>query len=347
MMPIDDAVSRVVHEVVQRGLEVPGVRAEMSVDGSGWDRVAWVSRISGPDFSIELSGARRDRFARRYARLVVSVRRVVIPGLRLDLSIGDDVATARVSRRVESDLKSDSYPICSVTGMAGMVGSAPGVPDPLDEFVRYLDDVVLPAVASASVPVRPRDFLADPVNEPIGDLGVDLYCLVDGARADAIQEFRSSSSPVISPRDRYGAEPGLRLLPLTCRDDGTFPRVAYEAFVWCGVLPVTRDRSGLPRFPSRLGCASSYESHLVSVRLVRGNEVYVADDSAYDRARFAAVASLPAFATRFTGDQVDEIRRAVARTLVPLSSYRGGYARPTFLVRRELDLDEVDLLSDA
>lgn len=397
--PFDVTVSLIVREFVRRGLEVPGLSVDLDVYGTGEDRAARISRISGEDFFIQLSRSTGrvpgdSRLSALCAASEIGMPRATI-SVYEDLSgpsywryVGGDWARDRDSFfrgfRVNSRLLGEPrtylrYVACCSCGGATYhrvrhrhrnVASdllvhdddlgreyelGPGDPselrvaDVLAEFDRYLRDVVLPLVSGAPVPESPRDFLADPPDVPVPDPlpGIGpLYCLVGGDRVDALQTARRDGVDAVAPAERYGAGPVLRLVSLGSGYDGSFPRVAYQGMVWCGSIP-GECRPRELGFPSRVGYASHSERCLVSVRLARANDVYVADDAEYDRARLQIASAMSPTVRSFTDEQIGEMHRAVARTLVPLSRYQGGYARPIVLVARELDLDEVGELSSA
>ncbi len=397
--PFDATVSLIVSEVVRRGLEVPGLSVDLDVYGTGEDRAARVSRISGEDFFIQLSRAVGHVPGSSRLNALCAASQIGIP--RATISVYEDLSGPSYWRYVGSDWARDRdgffrgfrvnsrlhgeprtylrYVACCSCGRAAYphirhrhLGAAsdllvhdddlgreyelgPGDPrelrvaDVLAEFDRYLRDVVLPLVSGAPVSESPRDFLADPPDDPVPDPlpGIGpLYCLVSGDRVEALQTAERDGVDAVAPAERYGAGQGLRLVTLGASYDGSFPRVAYQGMVWCGSILEGADLDKLG-FPSRVGYASHSERFPVSVRLTRANDVYVADDAEYDRARLQIASAMIPTVRSFTDEQIGEMHRAVARTLVPLSRYRGGYTRPIVLAARELDLDEIGELPSA
>jgi len=130
---------------------------------------------------------------------------------------------------------------------------------------------------------------------------------------------------------------GLRLCPLTGVDFGQIPPRATDGFVYATVDPDDH-----ARHPER---DSDPELLPVEIDLKWLNEVYVADGSAYRRTRDPIVeAGTAAGRDRFTPEEMRRIGGAVARTMVPVVDYEGGYAEPLYLIGRQLRSDEARVM---
>jgi hypothetical protein len=262
-------------------------------------------------------------------------------------------------------------------------GTGPGDPETLDtravleEFRAYLADVVLPSITAHPVPPERVDVLTPPPPVPFPASIGPLFCFGDYADARRIRQGKADPAE-LAPYDRYGMpeQAGYRLAPLGTRNDGTVPAVAFDGFLWCGIgaaatrVPAHR-MTGLERDPIRVDADAlevpvpvesleipghhRWGEHRFVVRVTprTANEIYVADHAPWETRRVELWAGIQAEAQAreaappdsFTGAEIDDFTRARARTIVPITEYAGGFARPVVLIRRELDLGEVSILT--
>ena len=147
--------------------------------------------------------------------------------------------------------------------------------------------------------------------------------------------------------EHFGLAPHGRLL--LDREAGTpdIHELAYSPFLWCGPGNISgRDRNQPEKFkfpghrPFIWG-----DTHVFNVTLHTYNEVYVVDHAPYRRLRdhFRRIMGGPT--SQLNDSQVYDMKRARARTFVPLSQYDGSYGAPIFLIRRNLKLAEVTVVS--
>ena len=80
----------------------------------------------------------------------------------------------------------------------------------------------------------------------------------------------------------------------------------------------------------------------VSPKDARG--IYVADHATYEKRRAELAVELKGQRDHFTGMEVDDFVRARACTIVSILDYKGNYEDPVYLINRELDIDEVEVI---
>lgn len=213
------------------------------------------------------------------------------------------------------------------------------------EFYRYLEDVVLRMVMSHPIPEGGVDAVttlaAIPVPESIGS----IFCFGEYRDAERIRQGKENVEQ-LNLADRYGLlGGGYRLMSLGTPNDGTVPEIAYDGFLWCGIGDVTPETAidslevpGHYRWSDR-------ERYVIRVMLSRANQVYIADHAQYEKRRKELSDAMGEGRDRFTDAEVADFTCARARTIIPISEYQGGYEQPVVLINRELDFDEVEVVS--
>jgi hypothetical protein len=186
-------------------------------------------------------------------------------------------------------------------------------------------------------PVPPRPF-----PEGIGT----VFTFVDDTDFHRISKGKYDPS-LLHSSDRYGlSNGGYRLLNLGVKNDGTFPEVAYDGFQWCGIGDVdTATAFNALRIPGSSGMHYR-ETYVIRIFPKSAYDIYIADNDAAEAKR----GDLIALATGenrdcLTEEEAMEIKRTMARTLIPIDQYKGGYKDPVVLVNRELAFDEVEIVS--
>jgi hypothetical protein len=84
----------------------------------------------------------------------------------------------------------------------------------------------------------------------------------------------------------------------------------------------------------------------VEVRLKHLNEIYVMDMAARDEARHAVTASILADGRKQASrEEQSAIQTAAAKTMIPVTEYRGGFRKPVYCIGRHLMDDEARIMS--
>lgn len=232
--------------------------------------------------------------------------------------------------------------------------------DVMDEFRRYLLGVLAKILEYPQAQLEPHE---QPASIPFPEGLGSLFCFAERDDADRIEVGQQNLSE-LALHERYGLSGGgYRLLALNVRNDGTVPEIAYEGFLWCGIGAVTSlDASGkeIPLPIKTLEEPGHYrndrERYVVRISPKLANDIYVADHAAYELRRQEIWKEIverrdPDFLLsqcrdRLTDAEVNDFLRARARTIVPIHEYKGGFVSPVVLIGRELDFDEVELVSD-
>jgi hypothetical protein len=215
----------------------------------------------------------------------------------------------------------------------------------MEEFRRYLTDVVLKTIMSHPIPAEKIDVLAPPATTPFPESFDPIFCFGEYRDAERIKHGKVDASQL--PADeRYGLiGSGYRLMSLGTSNDGTVPKIAYEGFLWCGLGEVTAETPieklevyGHYRWSDR-------ERFVIRLKPNKADAIYIADHAAYEKRRKELGDAMEKGRDRFTDAEVADFTCARARTIIPITEYKGGYEQPVVLVNRELSFDEVELVS--
>lgn len=211
------------------------------------------------------------------------------------------------------------------------------------EFTRWLEDSLLAQILAQPVPDEKVDFFREVIT-PYTDTIGPIFCFGEGKDAQRVHQGKLDINK-LSPEDRYGfIGSGYRLLNLMVRNDGTIPDVAYDGFKWCGIGEITSETPMDTLTVPGHNSWSDREWFVFRITPTRADGIYVADHAPYEKCReelFEAIKPRD----RLTDAEVAEADRARARTIIPITEYTGGYEQPVVLINRELDFDEVELVS--
>lgn len=214
-----------------------------------------------------------------------------------------------------------------------------------DHFTTWLKENLLSVIEATSLPAEKLDIF--PPEEVIpwpSSIGA-VYAFGDHEESSRIIKGRANPNQ-LDPSDRYALMGnGYRLLALSVGNDGTVPEIAYEGFKWCGMGEVTRDTPieslevpGHYRWSDR-------EPFVLRVTPNRANGIYVADHARHEARRKEVGDAMEPGRDHFTDAEVAEFDRARARTIIPISEYKGDFVKPVVLICRELGFDEVEAVS--
>ena len=212
----------------------------------------------------------------------------------------------------------------------------------LREVSDWLKQNVLAEIEKQPVAKKQVGFTPEPLIP--GVVFPQIYTVCEWDDAERIMQGKQDMASLV-PKDRFGLiGSGYRLVNLGTKDDGTFPKVAYEGFLWCRVgNPAelqTQEDIEIPHW---------YVDSLKNDSFVRitpkyANHIYVIDGDASESWKKAFFEAHPN-QERLSNAELGEYYRVAARTLVPISEYKGTYTNPVVLIARELELDEVELIT--
>lgn len=206
----------------------------------------------------------------------------------------------------------------------------------MEEVRVYLCGVVLPAIEEYPTAAAPEVYEEPaPIPMPVGFAPLFAY----GEPRDVRRiELGKNDLDELQLADRYGMVGSPRLAPTYIKRGPDLPEVAYDGFLWCGMI-------GTAGWEVPGYFRGSFDDYLIKVTPKDARGIYVADHAVYEKRRKI----LSEVATKekrdcFTDAEVNDFIRARACTIVPLSEYKGGYEAPVYLINRELGFDEVEVI---
>jgi len=214
----------------------------------------------------------------------------------------------------------------------------------MEEFKKYLEEVVLAMIVSHPIPKEKIDRFVAPKALLIPEIVGQIFCFADYRDAERIKQGKLDVVE-LNPSDRYGLQgSGYRLMSLDAANDGTVPEIAYDGFLWCGIGEVTETTEIKSLHVPGHYRWSDNERFVIRIKPNRANGIYIADHAPYEKRRQEVADSL-GDRKQFTNEELGDFARARARTIIPIHEYKGGYEQPVVLVNRELSLDEVEVVS--
>ena len=211
------------------------------------------------------------------------------------------------------------------------------------EFTAFLEKVLV-QILTHPVPAEKVDVFTEPDAIP-WTMG-PLFTFCKWREAGRIKKGKEDKDQ-LPPTQRYGLQgSGYRLAPLDTSNDGTVPKIAYDGFLWCGIGDITAETD-----PSTLEIPGHYrwadrEQYVVRITPSRANDIYIADHAPFEhRRKELEKEGEKEGRDRFTDAEVHDFTCARARTIIPISEYKGDFEQPVVLVNRELGLDEVEIIS--
>lgn len=323
--PFDEVCEQIVRALDERGWDVPGLSLKFDTYGSGAQKYRLLRSITGDDFKL--------RFGRVQGNLgrwndTAAISYIMIPGK--EIHVYENMS----EMRTEVDF--------------------------FAEFAQYLTDNVLTIILARPL-VDPQDYLPpeelfrtipNPWTAELTAHVGPIYTF--GGHEDALRIHQGKAdSHELEPANRYAfIGSGYRLASLRVPDNGQMPEVAYDGFKWCAIGEVSAetpiDRLNVPghyRWPDR-------EMFVFRVAPNRVDGVYVADHAVWEKRRRELFEQIKP-RDRLTEEEVNQAHQARACTIMPIVEYAlmtqadptATYEQPIVLINRELDFDEVELVS--
>ncbi len=376
----DALCERIVRELEKRNWQVPGLAVEFDTYGSGEQKMMIVREISGADFRLHFGRPQGLLPGGRWND-VAAISDLTIPGFQLSVYsdnsgptfyvyVGEDWEADKHwffhSSKVNSKLYGDPRRYLKYSGRYSRSLPAmlvhdndlgreydpirfnPDIHDPKPyEFQEYLTEAIfvqfmqwLNTNVLAVILAQPEQEPVDPeISEPTpfpAELFPKIYARVTGEDIRRINLGQTNIDD-LDDADRFALCGGRRLLPLTISQDGSLRPEVFDGYLWC----VTDQMSPGTVFEDVLDeIAASYETHLVQIVPATADGVYVIDWAVQDEYRQMLREKYPDITT-MSDAQYAEYKRTLARTLIPVSRYFGGYRNPMIMISRELDFHEV------
>lgn len=212
------------------------------------------------------------------------------------------------------------------------------------EFTQWLKDNVLAHILAQPIADERIDIFREKTT-PFPDGIGEIFCFGDYRVARRVYQGNLDGTS-LNPDDRYGILPNWRLVTLgEGLDDDVDHMLATDGFIWCAFGNVTSDtpRETLSVPGQRM--ITGDEKFVFRIKPKRADGIYVADNAPYEQRREELSAAIPDERRDFTREEMQDFVSARARTLVPIAEYNGSYQQPMVLINRELELDEVELVS--
>lgn len=370
--PFDEVCERIVRELKARNFTVPGLDVEFDVYGTGDEKYRLVHKITGADFRLYF-GRSQGRLGRHWFD-VAAITEIRIPRRELHIYedhsgptfyvyVGEDWSRDRdkfengskvnsklhgkpriylrysgacTCRQVLVDPKGPiikhSHPgRCSPMLMhdndlgreydpRGKEPTSYQTADVFAEFTQWITDHVLALILRHPVAEERVDIFrqtATPFPEGLGP----IFCFGERKDAYRITTGRTNRTK-LDPSDRYG------MLRPQC------------GFGPAGALP-TKDTLDVPGW---YGSSLDDTRYIIRVTLNRADGIFISDYGAFEKRRSELFEEIKP-RDRLTDAELYEAQKAQQDTMVPIAEYQGGFTRPVISVKRELDLDEVEVVS--
>ncbi|CAH1688608.1 conserved hypothetical protein [Hyphomicrobiales bacterium] len=370
--PLAHAGARLVQEFARVGWDAPGFNVELAIRGSGRNLHRQVQRISGdlPEgpfvFTFGMHDVDRDGKA-----VAAGLSEIVIPpGIELVTYSDNSGPTAAiyVGRNWKADAKAFIEGFKTNAKLNGQRKSYlryeashlpryRGILLHTNDLGREYDPEGAEPTALALIEIVAKveavvdRIIAQLIKLPSAELGgpdAGLSNLLPVTATPAPPDFpklyawvrdhrlHHLLSEPKGPEDDYALRGGTRLLRLGDRPRAKVDPIAYEGFIYASADPRARREHPM----------DSYDQSLpVEIKLSDLTDVYVVDASLYRDARLTAYArALARGKEEITERDIVDAMGAVAKSMVPVTEYTGGFLEPMHLIRRQLTRDEVRVL---
>lgn len=383
--PFDEVCEQIVRALEERNWDVPGINVEFDIYGSGAEKYRMVRKLSGKDFKLRFCrvqanmGRWNDTAA--VTEILIPQKELHVyddeSGPTYYIYVGKNWESDKQDFFLGSKVNSKlvNKPRTYLMYKGGWDGRyiyrnqrppyllhdsdldreykpKQGEPrsfstdDVFTEFTRWLEGNLLSMILAQPVPSERTD-LFHKETTPFPETMSPIFCFGESRDASRVYKGKNDLTE-LTPEEQFGMDGGGYRLIALGNGDGNVPDIAYDGFKWCGFGEVVSDTPihvldvpGHYRWPDR-------EKFLFRVTPNRADGVYVADHAVYERRRKElsdAVSHGENPERDFTKDEVRDFNSARGRTIVPITEYDGSYEQPIVLINREIDLEEVELVS--
>lgn len=379
--PFDEVAERIVREMEKRNWNVPGITVEFDIYGSGEAKYKFVRQIKGENFLLSfcrVQGSIKDTHWNNIAALhSVSIPVQIIEvfedesGPTYYLYVGNDWKKDKEwfmnSSKVHSKLNGEPRKYLKYSGNTynsraselihdndlgreySPIGNEPktiNLEKKFKEFTSWLEEFVLNYILT----FPEEKMVEEAINELIPYKGpwTTIFSLCDSKDAKRIAQGKENPNKLpLQDRHAYFGT-GKRLVPLGVPNNGRFPHIAREGFIWCDVNSNITSNSELNEIARCIDLEMGNlfkRNYVIAVKLKYANEVYVVDNAKYEDTRlklFEAIAPRE----KLTYEEYNDVLAARGATIVPITDYKGDYKDPIVLINRELDFDEIEWIAN-
>ena len=374
MFPFDEVTERIVRELEKRNWSVPGITVDFHTYGTGEAKYRRVEYVYGENFKLyfgrpqgTLSSKRNDTAAIHELWIPNEELRVYDDksGPTYFLYVGDDWELDKRwfmdSIKVHSKLRKKPRKYIkykrNLRDLSELIynndldreyepeGDEPRriyLPELYDHFKIYLEENVLQYIES----FPEEEAVEEPAVELIPYEGPwkEIFSLCDYDEKRRITQGMIDPQK-LTPENRHAYfGTGRRLVGLSVQNNGKFPEKAYDGFIWADPNPEARNYGYLNK-QIKNAMGSIRDEFFVSISLKYANEVYVVDNALFDETRMRLFEQIAPRET-LSDEELNLAYAERAKTLIPITEYKGGYKEPLVLICRELDFDEINWISE-
>ena len=216
------------------------------------------------------------------------------------------------------------------------------IPEMYNRFKTYLEENVLQYIES----FPEEEAAEEPAVELIHYEGPwkEIFSLCDYDEKKRITQGMNDPQK-LTPENRHAYfGSGRRLVGLSVRNTCNFSEKAYDGFIWADTNPEAMNYGCLNK-QIKNAMGSIRDDFLVSIILKYANDVYVVDNALFDETRMSLFEQIAPRDT-LSDEELNLAYAERAKTLIPITEYKGGYKEPLVLICRELDFDEINWISE-
>lgn len=344
--PMDETCEKIVRALEKRNWKVPGIEVTFNSVESGSQKRHYVSVIKGDDFQL-LFGRENERIA-AICTITIPRRELQVfatPSLTRYFEYSgnhwesDKEAFMMAVKPFGSELYSTYYGGADLNGWHKVYNLNPYLikskgglidrenplhyktEDVFNEFNQYLTDQILNKVQSleevAQTPVIPYPAHLGPI-----------YVRIDQQSHEQIVQGQNTGVCALKGG-------GQRLMSPTVKNDGSFPKKAYDGF-----------RRGTLHKEDQLHSSAA----IIKIDTKYADNIFIVDCAPYKEYRKQCLEKKDPLAEEapITEEENDESKRILARTIVPIHQYQNNYKDPMVLIGdREFAPNEVEIVAVA
>lgn len=374
MFPFDEVTEKIVKGLEKRNWSVPGITVDFHTYGSGEAKYRRVEYVHGENFKLYF--CRPQETLPSKLNNTAAIHELWIPNEELTvyddgsgptyfLYVGDDWNLDKSwfmdSIKVHSKLRKKPRKYIRYKRDLRTVneliydddlgreyepeGDEPrriSIPEMYNRFKTYLEENVLQYIESF-----PEE---EAVEEPAVDLihyegpWKEIFSLCDYDEKKRITQGMNDPQK-LTPENRHAYfGRGRRLVGLSVRNTCNFSEKAYDGFIWADTNPEAMNYGCLNK-QIKNAMGSIRDDFLVSIILKYANDVYVVDNALFDETRMSLFEQIAPRDT-LSDEELNLAYAERAKTLIPITEYKGGYKEPLVLICRELDFDEINWISE-
>lgn len=379
--PFDEVAEKIVRAIEKRNWKVPGITVDFYCYGSGEAKYYMVSSIKGDNFKLYFS--RNQGKLDNHWYDVAAVHNICIPKQIMEVYADESGPTYYLyvgknweadkewfmnSTKVHSKLNKEPRRYLKYEGNTyqqratelvsdndlnreyspkGKELARMNLEEKFGEFTAWLKKFVLEYILT----FEEADTIEPPISAeeliPYKGPWVTVYSICGWREAERIKKGQENPTE-LPPEERHAyIGSGHRLVPLDVKCDGRFPKKACEGFIWCDVNQeekVTQNAEFVNEVKSSMRTFHK-PKYIVAIKLKYANQVYVVDNSKYEETRKQLFKDI-APRERLTDEELGNAFASRGATIVSITEYKGDYKEPIVLIDRELDFDEVEVLSE-